>query len=131
MRALLQSCRRPHDGVGDRFFIRYLSLTLTRVLTGTAVTPNHVTMVNIVVGLAACWFASRGTATAFLVAGALMILQVVLDSCDGELARIRHMHSKLGMTMDNVSDDVIDNGFVAAVGLGLGGWWAWVAVPAA
>ena len=131
LRALLQACRRPHDGVGDRYVVRYLSLTLTRILTRTAVTPNHVTLANIAVGLAACWLVSTGSHLGVVGGGALMFLQSVLDSCDGELARIRHMHSRTGMIMDNVSDDVIDNLFVGALGFGLGGVWAWLGAGAA
>ncbi|HVV86788.1 MAG TPA: CDP-alcohol phosphatidyltransferase family protein [Kofleriaceae bacterium] len=130
-RALLQSCRRPYDGVGDRFVIRYVSLAITRVLTHTAATPNHVTLVNIAVGLTACAFATIGSRAAFALAGALIFLQVVLDSCDGELARIRHKHSKAGMILDNLSDDVIDNAFIACLGVGLGGVWAWLGIGAA
>jgi len=60
-----------------------------------------------------------------------MIAQVILDSCDGELARVRFMGSKLGMWLDNLSDDLIDNGFALAVGLGLGGPWVYVGAAAA
>ncbi len=130
MRALLQACRRPHDGVADRFVIRHVSLALTGVLTRTPITPNHVTLANVAVGLAACWFASRGSRVGFALAGALMFLQLVLDSSDGELARIRHRHSRFGMILDNVADDVIDNGFIAGLGLGVGGVWAWLGVGA-
>ena len=74
MRALLASCRRPYDGIGDRYVIRYVSLSLTRVLCHTPVRPNHVTLANIAVGLSACWFASRGTGLGFALAGALIFL---------------------------------------------------------
>ena len=131
MRALLRSCRRPHDGVADRYLIRYLSLALTRSLTHTPITPNQVTIANVVVGFAACWFAGTGSRAAFALAGALMILQLVLDSSDGELARIRHRHSWFGMTLDNIGDDVVDNLFIASLGLGLGGPWAWLGLGAA
>src|SRR5213075_525221 len=75
--------------------------------------------------------AAIGTRTAFVAAGALIFVQVVLDSCDGELARIRFMHSRLGMILDNGSDDVIDNLFVAMLGIGLGGIWVPIGVGAA
>jgi len=125
--ALLQSCRRPYDGVGDRYVIRPISLRLTGMLAAAGITPNQVTCANIVVGLTACVLAGGAH---FAVAGALMLLQVVLDSCDGELARIRYMHSRLGMWLDNGSDDVIDNLFVAMVGVGMGGVWMPLAIVA-
>jgi phosphatidylglycerophosphate synthase len=129
--ALLQSCRRPYDGLGDRYVGRAMSLRLTRVLLRLRATPNQVTVANIVVGLAACVAATVGTRAMFALAGALIVLQVVLDSCDGELARLRHMYSKLGMWLDNLGDDVVDNLFVACLGIGLGGVWAPVAIAAA
>lgn len=130
-RALLESCRRPYDGVGDRYVIRAVSLRLTGLFARLGATPNQVTSANIVVGLTACGFAQHGTRLAFAIAGALMFVQVVLDSSDGELSRIRHLGSKFGMWLDNVSDDVIDNSFIACLGLGLGGVWAPLAVTAA
>jgi phosphatidylglycerophosphate synthase len=130
-RALFQSCRRPYDGLGDRYVIRAVSLRLTSAMCHTGLTPNLVTSANIVIGLGACYAATIGTALGFVVAGALMFLQVVLDSCDGELARIRHMHSKFGMWLDNTSDDIIDNLFLAAVGIGMGGMWTTIGISAA
>ncbi len=130
-RALLETCRRPYDGIGDRYVNRSVSLRLTGVLAQLGATPNQVTCANILVGLVACGFAQHGTWLTFAVAGLLIWIQVVLDSCDGELARIRHMGSRFGMWLDNVSDDVIDNLFVIALGLGLGGAWAVVGVGAA
>jgi len=47
------------------------------------------------------------------------------------LARIRHMHSRLGMILDNGSDDLIDNLFVACLGIGIGGIWMPIAIAAA
>ncbi|MGE0868620.1 MAG: CDP-alcohol phosphatidyltransferase family protein [Kofleriaceae bacterium] len=130
-RALLQTCRRPYDGVGDRYVIRSFSLRLTSVLARVGATPNQVTCANIVVGMTACVLAQHGSRTSLLFAGVCMFLQVVLDSCDGELARIRFMSSKVGMWLDNVSDDIIDNLFIAMLGVGLGGSWAPVAIAAA
>ncbi len=130
-RALLETCRRPYDGIGDRYISRSVSLRITRVLARLGATPNQVTFANILVGLAACGFAQHGTPRAFAIAGVLIWLQVVLDSCDGELARIRYMGSRFGMWLDNVSDDVIDNLFVLSVAIGLGGTWPLVGVVVA
>jgi phosphatidylglycerophosphate synthase len=127
-RALWRSCRRPYDGLGDRYVIRAISTRLSRLLCLLGATPNQVTLVNIAIGFAACAFAATGS---FVVAGALMFAQVVLDSCDGELARIRFMHSRVGMILDNSSDDLIDNLFVAMLGIGIGGIWAPIGVAAA
>jgi phosphatidylglycerophosphate synthase len=130
-RALFASCRRPHDGLADKYIIRGVSTRVSRVLCAIGATPNQVTCANIFVGLAACALAAVGSAAAIAGAGALMFLQLVLDSCDGELARIRFMNSRLGMILDNGSDDLIDNLFVAMLGIGIGGIWAPIGVASA
>jgi phosphatidylglycerophosphate synthase len=129
--ALLQTCRRPYDGPGDRHVIRPLSLRITRALTRWPVTPNQVTGVALGLGALACLLVAAGGAGAVAAGGALMLLQVVLDSVDGELSRVRHMGSQLGMWLDNLSDDVVDNALVAALGIGLGGTWAAIGAAAA
>ena len=127
-RALFASCRRPHDGLADKYVIRAISTRLSRAFCAIGATPNQVTSANIVVGFVACYFAALGN---FVVAGPLMFLQLVLDSCDGELARVRHMHSRLGAILDNGSDDLIDNLFCACLAIGIGGVWMWIGIASA
>jgi phosphatidylglycerophosphate synthase len=129
--ALLQTCRRPYDGPGDRFFIRTFSLRITRLLAKTPVTPTQVTYLNAAVGLVACVLAGLGPYAGLAGGGVGFIVSVVLDSVDGELARVTHRTSRHGMIVDNVSDDVVDNGFVLGIGVGLGGHWLWLGLAAA
>jgi len=129
--ALLQTCRRPYDGPGDRYVIRSMSLRVTRALSRFPITPNQVTIAAMIIGLLACLLLATSGAAGIALAGALIVAQVVLDSVDGELARVRHMGSKLGAWLDGVSDDVIDNLLVVAMGIGIGGGWGWLAVVAA
>ena len=127
-RAMLENCRRPYDGIVDRFVIRPISLRITGLLCNTPVRPNHVTVVSIMVGLLGSGFAATGA----LALGALLLfLQVVFDSVDGELARLRFEYSRFGMNLDNVGDEVVDNSFIAAVGIGMGGPWAAFGIIAA
>jgi phosphatidylglycerophosphate synthase len=65
------------------------------------------------------------------VAGVLLELNSILDSCDGELARLRYQFSRVGQWLDNLSDDIVDNLFLVAVGWGIGGVWLWLGVAAA
>lgn len=129
--ALMQTGRRSYDGPGDRFVIRPLSLRVTRLLTRLPVRPNHITFVSLLVGLTACAFAAGGGLTGLRLAGGFIFLQVVLDSSDGELARVRFMGSRLGMWFDNLCDDLIDNLFIVSVGAGLGGAWFLLGLGAA
>ncbi|MEZ4402808.1 MAG: CDP-alcohol phosphatidyltransferase family protein [Kofleriaceae bacterium] len=94
-------------------------------------TPNQVTVANAVLGLAAAALVATGSRGAVAAGGLAIFASVVLDSCDGELARIRHLYSAFGRTLDNVSDDVIDIAMTVALAVALGGWWVPVALVAA
>jgi phosphatidylglycerophosphate synthase len=109
------------------------SMRITRVLARRSLrlTPNHVTIVAILIGLLASVLASRGTYVTVAIAGVLLEVNSILDSCDGELARLRYQYSKLGQWLDNLSDDIVDNVFLIAVGHGLGGIWQTFGICAA
>lgn len=128
---VLQTCRRPYDGPSDKYILRSISLRITRVLTRTSITPNMVTMVAMVLGAVAVVLLAMGSYTTVAIAAGCMFANVILDSVDGELSRIRHMGSKLGMWLDGLSDDIIDNALVAGMGIGLGGPWLYVGIAAA
>lgn len=131
--ALIRRMNKSYEGPVDALINWRFSMRITRVLArrSLAVTPNHVTMVSICVGLLACWLASRGSWAMLAVGGVLLEVQSILDSVDGELARLRFQYSKLGQWLDNLSDDLVDNLFILAVGYGLGGVWWWLALGAA
>lgn len=129
--ALLQTCRRPYDGIADRYLWRALSLRITGLVARTEITPNQVTVVAALLGLVGCALVALGESWAVRLGGASLLVGLVLDSVDGELARVRLRFSRFGMVLDNVSDDVVDTLFVAASGLAVGGVWLWVALAAA
>ena len=51
-RALLRSLESSADGLVDTYFNRFLSRIMTRLLAGTGVTPNAVTIASCLLGLA-------------------------------------------------------------------------------
>ena len=125
---LIRGMNKSFEGPVDALINWRFSMRITRVLArqSLALTPNHVTIVAIVIGLLASVLASRGTYLTVAIAGVLLEFNSILDSCDGELARLRFQYSKLGQWLDNLSDDIVDNVFLIAVGHGLGGIWAWI-----
>lgn len=131
--ALIRRMNKAHEGPVDALINWRFSMRITRALShrSLAVTPNHVTLAAIVVGLAAAALATRGSHLALAAAGVLLELNSILDSVDGELARLRFQYSKLGQWLDNVSDDVVDNAVIAACGYALGGTWWWLGLAAA
>ncbi|HEU4727949.1 MAG TPA: CDP-alcohol phosphatidyltransferase family protein [Kofleriaceae bacterium] len=135
--ALIRRMNKSFEGPVDALINWRFSMRITRVLArrSLAVTPNHVTITAILVGLAASFVASRGGHAMLAIAGVMMECNSILDSCDGELARLRYQYSRLGQWLDNLSDDVVDNLFLVAVGAGmsgeLGGAWRWLGLAAA
>jgi phosphatidylglycerophosphate synthase len=131
--AVIRRMNKSFEGPVDALINWRFSMRLTRMLArrSLAVTPNHVTLTAIAVGLVAAWLASRGGYAMLALAGVLLEVNSILDSCDGELARLRFQYSRLGQWLDNLSDDVVDNVFLIAVGAGLGGLWRWLGLAAA
>jgi phosphatidylglycerophosphate synthase len=131
--ALIRRTNKAHEGPVDALINWRFSMRITRALShrSLAVTPNHVTIVAIFVGLAAAGLALRGDYLGFFIGGVLLQLNSILDSVDGELARLRFQYSKLGQWLDNLSDDLVDNAFIAATGYALGGVWMWIGLAAA
>ncbi len=131
--ALIRGMNKSYEGPVDALINWRFSMRITRWLARRSmkVTPNHVTMTAILLGLAAALIASRGGYAMLAIAGVLLEVNSILDSVDGELARLRYQFSKLGQALDNMSDDIVDNVFIAAVGYALGGTWMWLGLAAA
>lgn len=130
---LIRTMNKSHEGPVDALINWRFSMRITRALSrrSLAITPNHVTMIAIVIGICASAVASLGSYAMLALGGVLLQVQSILDSVDGELARLRFQFSKLGQYLDNMSDDIVDNAFIVAVGYALGGTWWWLAVGAA
>lgn len=115
-RLLLKTLFKPTDGIVSRKLNRHISLQVTRALLKWPVNPNQMTVVAALFGLAAIVVvALRGTSG--LIPGALLLLvQSILDGCDGEISRLKYLRSRLGEWLDQLFDDVVNVGYFAAVG---------------
>ena len=88
-------------------------------LRNSAVTPNHLTTLRMLFGIAACYLLSKGS-YAWSNAGALcFVVSAFLDHADGELARITGNKSKFGHYYDLASDAVSDILLFIGIGIGL------------
>lgn len=124
----------------DRWFSRPLARLVVPLLARTSLTANQVT------GLASLVGASSGAALALrqgVLFAALTAVFLVLDCCDGQLARLRGGGGLLGRVIDGLGDYVTgisihiglivwlayDNGWPAALlwGAGAGLTMAWTA----
>jgi archaetidylinositol phosphate synthase len=93
---------------------------LVAPLKDSWVTPNHLTTVRLLVGLAAAAAFIPGTYGWSNLAALLLILSNFLDHTDGELARLSGKSSRFGHVYDLVSDALITILLFVAIGAGVG-----------
>ncbi len=99
-------------------------------LLGTGVTPNHLTTLRLLTGVAACLVLAPGTASGAWWGGGLWLVSAFLDRADGELARVGNMMSASGHRYDYYVDNLVNALFFVAAGFAVREGWlgAW-AVP--
>ena len=132
-RALLDHLadRASNDSYLAALFDRPLSRPLTRLLLQAPLTPSHVTLLSVALGL----FGATGLATVSywgrLGGILLLIASLALDCVDGDLARARLVHSAMGARLDLIGDYLVNLAVFAGLCIGLvreglppGGGWA-------
>ena len=84
------------------FYLRRLSLYLTRLLLKTPITANGVTYLMIITGVSISAALQIPGFVGLFVAFFLSQLQMLWDCCDGEIARWRETQSPKGVFLDRV-----------------------------
>ncbi len=97
---------------------RHLSYRLTLLLVQTPITPNQITALSMIAGLAGAFCFAFGTWDLSVVGGILLIAGYTLDNCDGEIARLKKMSSEWGAHFDDLVDWLVDSAFFAGLGFG-------------
>lgn len=123
------------DGVWCWLFVRPVSRLLVRALLRTPLTPNQVSVMSALIGVAASAVILLGGAWATsLLPLVILQLSMILDCCDGDVARLKLKFSRLGEWLDSMGDETIQLTLVAALGIGLardGAHPAWAALGVA
>jgi phosphatidylglycerophosphate synthase len=121
--------RRNAEHWTGELYQRRISPYLTRVLIGTAITANGVTVLMILTGAAAGAALLLPGLVGAVLAALLGQLQMLWDCCDGEVARWRETFSPVGFFLDKVGHTVAESAIPLALGVradgGLdspGGW---------
>lgn len=115
---LWNSCRKPHDGIVAKLLNRNVSLFISRRIAHLRISPNHVSLVNFVLGILMAVSIWQGGYGWFLLGAALFKLNSILDGVDGELARVRFQMSVVGEWMDTLSDDLSNILFFVSLSVG-------------
>jgi phosphatidylglycerophosphate synthase len=117
----------------DYYWHRPLAGLLVRVLLPLPITPNQVTLLSglfsvlagIAIGIAG--YASRAW---LAVGGTLLLVSIVLDCADGQLARLRGISSLVGRALDGMMDSVAPLSVLVGMTVyllevGYGHAWVW------
>lgn len=99
-------------------FDRAISTRISRYLVRTPLRPNHITTVGTLIGMSAAWAFAHGTYAASLLGALLFWCAVIIDGCDGEVARLKFLESRFGYLFDVTTDNVVHVAIFVGIGMG-------------
>jgi phosphatidylglycerophosphate synthase len=103
----------------DLIFYRPIALAFVKITYRLPITPNQVTFLSLLAGLACAYYFSLGTPQQFAVAAIWYAIANMLDCADGQLARLQNSGTPLGRLVDGVVDWIISAAIFIGLGIGL------------
>jgi phosphatidylglycerophosphate synthase len=104
------------DGVFPTYVWRPLARPLTRMFLRLPFTPNHISVLSGLVSVTGCVIAGFPAWHTHVLGLAILVAGVILDTCDGEVARLRLEQSALGAWIDAIADDVARLALITGIG---------------
>lgn len=127
---LIQSLPNPREGIISRKINRKVSLQITKYLSSTPLTPNQISFLGFLVGLASAVLFGLGRFPWVLGAGLLAQFSSILDGVDGEVARLKLIKSSYGDFIDSVFDRYVDGFMILGMTFGVyfvsHNLWVWI-----
>jgi CDP-alcohol phosphatidyltransferase len=99
----------------DLFFYRPVAFLLVKSIYRTNITPDHLTLGAIILGLTGGFFYALGLQQTSVIGAIFYILFVIFDCSDGQLARLKKNGTKIGRLLDGIADYIV----VTAIYVGL------------
>lgn len=109
--------RNSGEHWAGKLYMRRLSPYVTRLLLRTPITANGVTWLMILAGVAAAGVLALPGLLPAVGAVLLIQLQLLLDCCDGEVARWRDQKSPVGVYLDRIGHWVTEGLLPIALGV--------------
>ena len=103
------------EEVLDLFLYRPIAFLLVKSIYRTKITPDHLTLGAMVVGLTGGFLYAFGLPQTSIVGAIFYILFIILDCSDGQLARLKKNGTKIGRLLDGIADYIV----VTAIYIGL------------
>lgn len=117
-RIRLVSAVKGRDGFFTTFAVSTWSRYVARWCANRGLTPNQVTVVSLLVALAAAASAATGTRAGYIGAALGLYFSFVLDCTDGQVARYAVSYSRIGSWLDATFDRAKEYAVYAGLALG-------------
>ncbi len=114
-RLLADLTKGGEDGYVSTYLNRPISTRLSARLVATGITPNQITVFSFLISLVGAGFLAAGQYAFGIVGGLLVQLASIIDGCDGEIARLKHLSSARGAWLDTILDRYADLGVALAI----------------
>ena len=109
---------RVDDGFYSTFVVRKLSKPLTRLAIRLGLSPNVITALSFLIGVAAAALFASGQWWWVLLGAVLLQVSLIIDCVDGEVARATRQFTSVGAWLDAATDRVKE--FAVYAGLAIG-----------
>jgi 1L-myo-inositol 1-phosphate cytidylyltransferase / CDP-L-myo-inositol myo-inositolphosphotransferase len=117
-RRLLRTLVKDTDGFMARHVERPISLKISCRLAGTAITPNQMSLISIMVGICGGPFFLSPRPLMQTIGALLFLAHSILDGCDGELARLKFQQSRFGGVLDFWGDNIVHTVIFGSMAIG-------------
>ena len=118
-RRLLGSLKKGgDDGFVAAQINRRLSVPISALLARTPITPTQITVISFLLALGGAAVFTLGRFWTGVIGAVLLQFASVVDGCDGEVARLRHLATARGAWLDTMLDRYADSAMVVALTLG-------------
>jgi CDP-L-myo-inositol myo-inositolphosphotransferase len=117
---LIKASGKPSDGIVSRHLNRPISMRLSFTLLHLrSIRPGHATTLTAICALAMFAALVSGTTEGLLAGAVLFQLASIVDGVDGEIARVTHRGTRLGATLDSITDGFTNVGFIVGLAVNL------------
>lgn len=122
-RLLYRIVHKPQDNAITRYLYRPVSFPLTKLFVRTPITPNQISILTAVIVLIGLYVTALGSMNEAILGTAIVLAAAYVDCCDGEVARLKLLSSKLGAWLDTVIDELSSLGYMVAMGIHCRRYW--------
>lgn len=111
--------RSEKEYVNLQMYLLVSSRTITRLLYYTPVTPHHVILFSLILGVTASVLFVKDSMPLVVIGAVMLFYKNVFDKVDGSLARAKGLATRKGRFYDSLSDFIVSVCLFAAVGYSL------------